>query len=120
MTAEEFFTSGNALRDQGRLRQAVTAYTQALALQPDFYEALVQIGPVLYKLQRYVDAVGYFRQALQIKPDTYETVFNLGAALTEALELGESRLDEAVDSLERAIALNSERAETHVALAYAL
>ena len=35
---------GNALKEQGKLEEAIEAYNKALAIKPDYAEALLQHG----------------------------------------------------------------------------
>ena len=56
----------------GELEAAVAAFDQALALQPDHFDALYEKGLVLMKLDRYEDAAATFARALELRPDITE------------------------------------------------
>ena len=59
------------------LDQAVTSYTKALQLKPDYAEAHSNLGAALSDLGKHEEAIASFTKALQIKPDYAEAHFNL-------------------------------------------
>ncbi len=99
---------GNALRDQGRLDEAVACYRRALELKPDYAQAHNNLGVALSDLGRTDEAIAAYRRATQLRPDFAEAYNNLGNALLQRLEL-----DEAVASYHRAVELKPDYAEAH-------
>ena len=99
---------GNALRDLGRLDDAVASYRRALAIKPDYAEAHGNLGIVLQDLGRLDDAVASYRRALAIQPEYAKAHNNLANVLRD---LG--RLDDAVESYRRALAIKPEYAEAY-------
>jgi protein O-GlcNAc transferase len=65
----------------GRLEAAVGIYRRAIAIHPDFPEALNNLGIALKDLRRFGEAIVEYRKALQLRPDLPEIWNNLGDAL---------------------------------------
>jgi predicted O-linked N-acetylglucosamine transferase (SPINDLY family) len=103
------FERGNALRRQGRNREAVEAYDQALALRTPYPEALNNRGNALRDLKRYEEALASFDRALAANPAYARAHNNRGNVLRD---LG--RLDEALKSFDGALSLNPDYAEALV------
>ena len=73
--------SGNALKDQGRLDEAIAAYNRAIALKPDYAEAHNNLGIALKDQGRLDEAIAAYHRAIALKPDHAEAHNNLGIAL---------------------------------------
>ena len=73
-------------------------YEQALQLNSDYPEALINWGFALNELSRYEEAIGKFQQALQLKPDYPEVLNNWGNSL-----YGFSRYEEAIGKYQQAL-----------------
>jgi tetratricopeptide (TPR) repeat protein len=84
----------------GRREEALASYDQALAIQPDYAEALYNRGVVLGGLRRLTEALASFDKALAIKPDYVDVLNNRGIALR-----GLQRPDEALASFDQALAI---------------
>ena len=91
-----------------RLESGVGLIDKALALKPDFAEALNNRGNALLELRRLDEALASFDKALALKPDFAEALNNRGNALQ-----GLKRLDEALASFDKALALKPDYAEAH-------
>ena len=113
--AEAYSNLGNTLHELGRIDEALTSYTQAIALKPDFAEAYSNLGNTLHELGRIDEALTSYTQAIALKPDYAEAHSNLGNTLHE---LG--RIDEALASHTQAIALKPDDAEAYVNLGIAI
>lgn len=72
------------------LEGAEARYREALAVAPDFAEALNNLGLLLRDTERRAEAIPLFRQAIDIRPGFAEAHQNLAMTLEE-----EGRLDEA-------------------------
>ena len=59
-------------------------YREALRIDPDFPEALSNLGATLANLGRLDEAIGEFRRLLSLRPDYAEAHNNLGVALGRA------------------------------------
>jgi tetratricopeptide (TPR) repeat protein len=99
---------GNALGRLGRLEEAQTSYTQALAIRPEFAEAHNNLADLQLELGRLDEAAHSCRRALGIRSDFAEAHQNLGKALA-----GLGRIEEAVVSCRRALEIRPDFAEAH-------
>ena len=129
--------------------EAADALSQAIALNPNSFDAQLYLGRVQYSMKDYAGAAKSFRAAVTLNPRHAEARFFLGttlelagdsnAAMSEyqelikaqpdsamgqlglgALLVKQGRLDEAVVALRRAVALNPKEFEAHWALGRAL
>jgi tetratricopeptide (TPR) repeat protein len=106
---------GVALRDRGRLEEAITSYREALKIHPQFEEALVNLSRALSEQGRADEALTHVAAAAQIKPDDVEAQYNLGTELADR-----GRFAEAVEALQIAVRLKPDYAKAHANLGSAL
>lgn len=104
---------GAALQAQGK--DALPAMERAARLLPDDAEAHSNLGAVLKKQGRLVEATASYRRALEIEPGVAALHSTLGNTLAN---LG--RLEEAVASHRRALEIDPDYAEGHNSLGIAL
>jgi tetratricopeptide (TPR) repeat protein len=114
-SAEIWNNLGVALCQLRHFAEAVEAYRQAMAAEPDSIAALTNLGSVLNLLERYEEAIGVLESAVRLKPESREANSHLGSAL-----LALKRPGEAVVPLERAVALAPRRVEARFDLGSAL
>jgi tetratricopeptide (TPR) repeat protein len=98
-SAEDLAKQGVALRDLGRLDEALACLDRAVALNPDFSDAWVARGVTLVKLDRPAEALAGYDRALALRPGDQEAIASRCFALWQ---LG--RLDEALASADAALA----------------
>lgn len=96
----------------GRMREAIDAFTEALAIAPSNAEASNNLGTTLVAAGRPAEALPHLRLAAAARPRDARVPFNLGNALRDA-----GRPAEARRAFERAIAIDSGNAEAHNNLA---
>jgi predicted O-linked N-acetylglucosamine transferase (SPINDLY family) len=78
------FLAGSALRVAGAGPEtALPHFDAAIALQPDYIEALVNSGVALRDLLRHREALERFNQVLEINPDYPTALANCAVLLTE-------------------------------------
>jgi tetratricopeptide (TPR) repeat protein len=106
---------GIALRDQGKLAEAITALREAIRFRPDDASAHHNLGYVLHRQGKLDEAIAAYRQAIRLTPDKAAAYANLGAALS-----GLGRLDEAIAEYRTAILLRPDDANARNHLAWAL
>ena len=106
---------GVALRDRGRLEEAITSYREALKIHPQFEEALVNLSRALSEQGRADEALTHVAAAAQIKPNDVEAQYNLGTELADR-----GRFAEAVEALQIAVRLKPDYAKAHANLGSAL
>lgn len=129
--------------------EAADALSQAIALNPNSFDAQFYLGRVLYVMKDYAGAVKALREATKLNPRQPEARFFLGTALESAgdaegamaeyrglvasdansaiglLGLGallvkQGKVDDAIDALRRAVTLDAQEFEAHWALGRAL
>jgi tetratricopeptide (TPR) repeat protein len=103
------------LEHSGDVEQAVARYREALALDPQFLEAHVDIAGVLWRLGDFEGSLLHARKAVEIAPDHPYSVRILGTAL-----LNLNRVDEAKVQLRKALELLPGFALAELDLAFAL
>ncbi len=106
---------GATYQSDGRIDEAMAAYTRALAINPTFGPAHVSLGNALMRQGRTELAITHFQQALVATPQSAEVQTNLGIALMSV-----GRTAEGVAALKRAVALAPSSIEPHLALGEAL
>jgi tetratricopeptide (TPR) repeat protein len=99
---------GEILFRYERKPEAVERFREAVALLPNYVDALNNLGNVLNQLNQPAKAMPYLLRALKLKPDYSATYNNLGDA---SYLLG--RDAEAVANFERAIQLKPDYADAH-------
>jgi tetratricopeptide (TPR) repeat protein len=111
LSAPEWFDLGVDL-EVAAPDEARRAYARALALDPDFADAHVNLGRLLQLAGRTAEAVEHYRRSLQAGSMDPTAAFNLGTALEE---LG--RWTEAIAAYRRAIQADQQFADAHFNLA---
>jgi predicted O-linked N-acetylglucosamine transferase (SPINDLY family) len=97
---------GNALQQLGRFQEAVAKYDLALALKPDFPDALNNRGNALSALKRFDAALASFDAALAVAPTHADASYNRGNVL-----LAMERYDDAILSFDRTLVARPNHAE---------
>lgn len=82
-TATEWLALAEQARQQGQAEQAIQAFYQALALEPDSVLAWNNLGNTLRSVQRAEEAVQAFACASQLRPDLGVVWLNLASAQLE-------------------------------------
>ncbi|WP_298924888.1 tetratricopeptide repeat protein [uncultured Ramlibacter sp.] len=91
---------GFCLEHAGALHECVQRYREAVALEPEFFEAHVDLAGVLWRIGDFEGALAHARQAEALQPAHPYAVRITGTAL-----LNLNRLDEAEAQLRRALNL---------------
>ena len=89
-----------ALRETGRIEDALASSNDAIASDQSFAEAHANRGDILQDLQRPHEALDAYERALALMPDLVAALINRGSLLQE---LG--RHEDALESYDRAVAL---------------
>jgi tetratricopeptide (TPR) repeat protein len=142
-----FLNWGEALKRSGQHEKAIRAFTQALALQPSYADALNSIGSIYAETSRPEEAEEHFRRALSINPSHAMARNNLGVLLKSQEKLAEAlkefeaantadpnyamayfnagtvlkdlnRLQDALEALRRAVHLRPDLAEAHLVIGW--
>jgi uncharacterized protein (TIGR02466 family) len=78
---------GTALKNLGRLGDAIKAYNHALGLNPNYAEVHSNIGEVLRDQGRYDESVSAYKEALQLAPDLPMANYSLAVYLYDSGDL---------------------------------
>jgi tetratricopeptide (TPR) repeat protein len=81
---------GNALVEEGKLREAEAQYAESAAINPRYPDAQCNWGTALALQGKYDEAIGHFQAALALKPEADETHFLLGCALAQQGHIAEA------------------------------
>ena len=106
---------GFCLEQTGRIEEAVERYREAIALNPNFLEAHVDLSGVLWRLGEFEAALTHAWKAVNLDPEHPFAVRILGAAL-----LNLNRVPEAEVQLRRALELKPGFHLAELDLAFAL
>ncbi len=68
---------GYILEKQGKLEQALDAYSSALELDAEFVEPLIRMGDLNFKLKRYAESSRYYLDAVNLESQHPEVFNNL-------------------------------------------
>jgi len=106
---------GVAIERLGDDDEALHYYIMALISNSKYVPAIVNIGNILHKHERFDEAAQTYLKALEINPKAVEAEYNLGSTLLKM-----NRLPDAVSHLEKALAINPDHADAHNTLGVAL
>jgi len=113
--AIKLYDEGRKFQQQAKHSAAERAYRKALKINPDFVEALNNLGNVLVDQDRLKEAAEAYRKALKLLPDHAMLLNNLGNALQLQ---GENEL--AIEWFEKALAQDPGYADAYSNLGNAL
>jgi tetratricopeptide (TPR) repeat protein len=105
---------GHVYKTRGMLPEAITAFEQALVLEPDDLPTLIWLGEVQLEAGLPAVAEQYFARALTQQPQSVAVRFGMGRAA-----LAQRNYPEAIEHLEAALALNRQAVNIHYPLAMA-
>ena len=106
---------GIALRKQGKLEEAITAYKKAIELDPNDAAAYGNLGIALRKQGKLEEAITAYKQAIELNPNDAAAYGNLGNALDD-----QEKIEEAIAAYKKAIAIDPNDATTYYNLGYVL
>lgn len=87
---QDIFAEAIRHHQAGRLAEAARRYRQVLDINPDFPEALNNLGNILAGSSRLDDAVMHYRKALELRPHYADAHRNLGGALLQQGKLADA------------------------------
>ncbi len=100
------FNHALVLEKEERWDEAVSAYQEAIRLNPHYIEALSNLGNVYRRQRQWDQAIATYKTALQLKPQSADLVNNLGVVYKE-----KGDLDEALAKYRQATKLSPNHAE---------
>ena len=84
------FEQGDSLLQSSKYEEAKKAFTEAIALNPNYVEAYDSLGKVLMLQLKYDEATQEFAKAIKLSPDDYTAYFNQGVAFYHLGKLNEA------------------------------
>ena len=102
------FNLGSALADLGRYQEAVTAFKEAIRINPYYAKAYYNLGVTYGNLHQWQEAITSYEEAIRIKPDYAEAYNNLGNAHERLAEH-----QKAITSYKEAIRIKPDYADAH-------
>ena len=96
---------GNALKEQGKLEEAVEAYKKALAVKPDYADAYYNIGVTVQEQGKLEEAIEAYNKVLAIQPDYDDAYYNMGNVLKK-----QGKLEEAIEAYNKELTINPDYA----------
>jgi len=89
--ATEYYHEAYTLTDQGNLEEAIIAYSKAIELLPDFFEAMDNRAFCKMDLGRWRDAIEDFQLSLEVNPDSLLAEFSIGECYYRLGELAKAK-----------------------------
>ena len=111
-TAEQYNNDGLLQARQSRFVEAVAAFSQAVALRPDYAEAHYNLAKALKDSGRLDESITAYRRTLELSPASAAAWQNLANVLQET-----GRIFDAIQAYQRVIAIEPDNAGAHGMLA---
>ena len=102
------FNMGVALRNRGKLDEAVFHFNKALTIMPGDDKTHYQLGLALEKQKKFDEAITSFQKAINLRPNFADAYFSLGNSLAKKGER-----DQAISNFQKAITLLPNHARAH-------
>ena len=102
--AEEHFSCGVELQEQGRIEQSIVEYTKAIELDPDLVEAYNNRAGAYLEKGQHDQAIADCNKVVELDPDLTMAYLMRGIAYTE-----QGKMAEAISDLELCIALSQDQ-----------
>ena len=93
---------------QDRVDLALPCFKRAVAVRPDYLDALEGLATIYYDIGRFEEAIPYYRRMLYLRPIDAYSHERLGIAYAQTGDLGR-----AITQFRRALDLDPQRAESH-------
>lgn len=99
---------GILLLKRNNVSRALAMFEKAVALDPEFTEARMNVGNVVLSFRKYQDAATQFSAILEREPKNYDALIGLGVA-----QRGLKQFDQAEESYTAAAKVDPERGEAY-------
>jgi len=99
---------GIVFGEEGRLEEAISHFSEALRLNPDYAKAHLSMGIALGRQGKIEGAVSHFSEALRLNPGLAGAHLGMGVALRR-----QGKINQAIDHFSEALRLNPDLAEPY-------
>lgn len=106
---------GSALRDAGRIEEALPEFRESIRLSPDLYLSHSNLGEALMALGRPAEALPELARAVLLQPGLSSTHMNFASALSAS-----GKADEAAMEFREALRISPDNADAHSGLGVVL
>lgn len=106
--AEDYIKQGLVYGQQGKHKEALSAFKEAIRLDPNNPLGQSLVGTAYSSLGQFEAAIPYYKKAISLKPDFYSPYFNLGSVYNHL-----NRNQEAVEAYKQAIKLKPDDVDSH-------
>ncbi len=106
MMANDYAKRADKFFLEGRLKEAINSYNQALKIYPEMADVWNNRGVVLTRLKLYEDAIASYDRSLQVRADYADAWNNRGVSLIEL-----QHYQEAINSFEQALKVKPDYAD---------
>lgn len=90
--AKAYFIKGFVYKEAGDTAKSISSYTTVIELEPDNYDAYMQLG-VIYGARGNDLAIQYYSNALRVNPSSVEALYNRGLYYQESGQLEKAEGD---------------------------
>lgn len=112
-TAQEWFDKGTKLKNDKNSKDALQAFKEAVKLNPDYKEALYEMGWCQNDINDHVGAIASLRKARSLWPDIYRIHFELGYAFEKI-----NSIDSAISNYNKCLQISATNAGVYKQLGY--
>lgn len=114
LKSEALVAKGNLLREQGKLKLAISVYVEAIKSDLNNHLGFYHLGLCLSKQKRFDEAASFYYYAIGLNPDFPPAYYALGEILSS-----QNKLDKAIAYYQKAIKLDPHRPYFYMSLAKA-
>ena len=107
--SKEHFKKAHELLKNKKLDEALKEFKQAAKLSPDASVAHYWVGMAYFYKREHERAIAKFKKVLDLEPKNYRALAMIGRILS----LDRTKLDDAIDYLQKALSINQDYAEAH-------
>jgi tetratricopeptide (TPR) repeat protein len=97
-----YYLKGRIYKETGDTVLAASSYQTAIEVDPDFYDAYIEVG-LLYAAAESDLALEYYRTATELRPQSVEAWYNMGLYLQQTGTKTNGRFYEAFDAYDKII-----------------
>lgn len=112
-TAAQHYTEGTKLEGEKKYADALASFKKAIALNPNYKEALYSAGWCSVELKKYSEAITYLQKAKALWPNEPKVYLEIGYA-----NEGLGKIEEAKTNYNKCIALKTDYALAYKYMAY--